>query len=281
MKYSETQTVGLNRNSIDKYYTKEDVVASCLHDFQNILQINPHDLILEPSAGNGSFINGIKAITENYKFYDIEPEHNDIIKQDFLIFNPSTIQKNFEKIHIVGNPPFGRQSSSAIKFIKKSCEFCDSISFILPKSFKKQSLQRTFPLNFHLLFQKDLTQKSFLVGNIEHDVPCVFQIWQKKSEHRDITENLKPLHFRFVHKEDDPDISFRRVGINAGTIDRNTCDKSIQSHYFIKFMNKKSVTENLDLLSSIQFDFDNTVGPKSISKQELIYHFNPLLELQK
>ena len=34
----------------------------------------------------------------------------------------------------------------AIKFIKKSCEFCDSVSFILPKSFKKDSLKKTFPL---------------------------------------------------------------------------------------------------------------------------------------
>jgi hypothetical protein len=44
-------------------------------------------------------------------------------------------------IHIIGNPPFGRQSSTAIKFIKKSCLFCNSLSFILPKSFKKDSLK--------------------------------------------------------------------------------------------------------------------------------------------
>ena len=56
-------------------------------------------------------------------------------------------QNCFKKIHIIGNPPFGRQSSLAIKFIKKSAEFCDSISFILPKSFKKDSLKKHFPLN--------------------------------------------------------------------------------------------------------------------------------------
>ena len=94
-------------------------------------------------------------------------------------------------------------------------------------------------------------------------------------------ENLKPLHFRFVHKEDDPDISFRRVGVNAGTMDINTHDKSIESHYFIKFTNDKSIRDNLKLLSTIQFDFNNTVGPKSISKQELIYNFNPLLTIKK
>ena len=44
-----------------------------------------------------------------------------------------------------------------------------------------------------------------------------------------------PIHFIFVEKTDDPDISFRRVGVNAGTIDTNINEKSSQSHYFIQF----------------------------------------------
>ena len=66
----------------------------------------------------------------------MEPENDEIIKQDYLEFD-FNLQNSYKRIHIVGNPPFGRQSSLAIKFIKKSCEYCDSISFILPKSFKK------------------------------------------------------------------------------------------------------------------------------------------------
>ena len=50
---------------------------------------------------------------------------------------------NSRKIHVIGNPPFGRQSSLAIKFIKKSCSFSDTISFILPKSFKKDSMKKS------------------------------------------------------------------------------------------------------------------------------------------
>jgi hypothetical protein len=34
----------------------------------------------------------------------------------------------------------------------------------------------------------------------------------------------------------------------------------------------------MNKLSTIIYDFNNTVGPKSISKQELIFKFNPLLE---
>lgn len=269
------QTKGLNRNTIDKYYTKENIVDLCLNLFKNHIEINIDDLIIEPSAGNGSFIQGIKLLTNNYKFFDIEPNNDEIIKQDYLLYDFN--KENYNKIHIIGNPPFGRQSSLAIKFIKKSCYFCDSISFILPKSFKKDSLKKTFPLNFHLIYENDLPNKSFLVDNIEHDVPCIFQIWEKKLNNRNINEKLIPLNFIFVKKTENPDISFRRVGVNAGTIDININEKSIESHYFIKFTNDKSITENINNLSTITYEFNNTVGPKSISKQELIFKFNPLL----
>lgn len=274
------QTNGLNRNPIDKFYTRNDVVELCIGLVKANLDIHPnHDLIIEPSAGNGSFIPGIKSITNNFKFYDIEPENNEITRQDYLLYDYRLIKPAaFNKIHILGNPPFGRQSSMAIKFIKKSCEFCDSVSFILPKSFKKDSLKKTFALQFHLVCEIDLPNNAFLVNEKEHHVPCIFQIWEKKSYNRTVQDKIEPVQFQFVDKTDDPDISFRRVGVNAGTIDRKTDEKSVQSHYFIKFKNGKTASENVNRLSSITFEFDNTVGPKSISKQELIRKFNPLLE---
>ena len=271
------QNKGLNRNTIDKYYTKNNIVELCLNFINNNIDINNDDLIIEPSAGNGSFILAIKSLTNNYKFYDLEPENDEIIKQDYLLLNYNDFNFN-NKIHIIGNPPFGRQSSLAIKFIKKSCEFCDTISFILPKSFKKDSLKKTFPLNFHLIFEVDLPDKAFLVDGIEYNVPCIFQIWEKKIYNRNIIIKLEPINFIFVQKKENPDISFRRVGVNAGLIDINFDNKSIQSHYFIKFTNDKSIDDNISLLSSIKYDFNNTVGPKSISKQELIIKFNPLLQ---
>jgi predicted RNA methylase len=272
------QTKGLNRNTIDKYYTKKTVVESCVNFVKTYIQINTNDLIIEPSAGNGSFITDIKTLSSNYIFYDLEPENKEIIRQDYLLFDYNDAKNKYDNIHIIGNPPFGRQSSIAIKFIKKSCEFCNTVSFILPKSFKKDSLKKTFPLQFHLIFEIDLPDKSFLVDGVEHDVPCVFQIWQKQDTNRTIIEIIEPLNFRFVEKTQEPDISFRRVGVNAGKIDTNIVEKSPQSHYFIKFTNKQSIEENVKKLEIISFDFNNTVGPKSISKQELINKFNPILE---
>ena len=273
------QRKGLHRNTIDKYYTKSEVVELCLNLVKQHIQINTNDLIIEPSAGNGAFIPGIKTLSEHCVFYDLEPEHNEIIKQDYLIVNSNNFKNNeTQSIHVIGNPPFGRQSSMAIKFIKKSCEFCNTIAFILPKSFKKDSLKKTFPLCFHLVFEMDLPDKSFLVNGEEYSVDSVFQIWERKSFDRIIAEKVEPIGFVFVEKTDNPDISVRRVGVYAGKIDANSCDKSVQSHYFIKFTNNQSVAENMEKLKSIEFAHNNTVGPRSISKPELIIEFNRYLQ---
>ena len=74
------QTTGLKRNAIDKYYTKSKVVDECICLIKQYIDIDKNDLIIEPSAGNSAFISAIKSLTDEYKFYDIEPE---IIKQDF------------------------------------------------------------------------------------------------------------------------------------------------------------------------------------------------------
>ena len=271
------QKKGLKRNIIDKYYTKPSVVKQCIELVKKYIKISNNDLIIEPSAGNGSFIEDIKTLSSNYKFYDLEPEHNEVCKQDFLDFDYKKLKQEYTNIHIIGNPPFGRQASSAKKFIEKCCLFSNSISFILPKSFKKDSMKKSFEKHYHLIYEIDLLENSFLVNGIETDVPCVFQIWQYKEEIRNEVEKKLPLNFKFVEKKDTPDISFRRVGVNAGTIMKEINDKSFQSHYFIKFTNNKPINENIEKLKLIKFNFNNTVGPKSISKPELIDEFNKLL----
>ncbi len=275
---SNTQTKGLKRNTIDKYYTKPNIVNQCIDLIKTHITITKDDLIIEPSAGGGAFIPSIKQITNHFKFYDLEPEHNDIIQQNFLDFDYTQLKKDYKKIHIIGNPPFGRQSSLAIKFIKKCCQFASSISFILPKSFKKDSMKKRFTNNYHLIHEIDLTDNSFLVNGIETNVPCVFQIWEYKTTLRTTITKLEPLDFKFVKKTDTPDISFRRVGVNAGTIMKEIDDKSEQSHYFIKLTTNEDndLNETIEKLKKIKFNFNNTVGPKSISKQELILEFNKL-----
>ena len=270
------QRKGLTRNTIDKYYTSSEIVTHCIQEIENHLDINKsQDLCIEPSAGNGAFITSLKDAFENTRFFDIEPEHPDVEKQDYLELALDI--SDFRKVHVIGNPPFGRQSSMIKKFIDKTCEYADSASFILPRSFKKVSMQKYFPPNFHLIYEWDIPKNGFLVDEKPHDVPCVFQIWEYREEPRIVQEKQKPKGYSFVKQNENPDISFRRVGGRAGEVSYETQSKSDQSHYFIKFDYEIS-EKTFEALKKIHYEArDNTVGPRSISKQELIKEFNMIL----
>ena len=275
---------GLQRETTDKFYTKEKVVNQCLQQVRKKICIDYNkDLIIEPSAGSGAFMKGITSLCKNFKFYDLLPDHESIEKLDYLTLTQEIYnnwKQDFSQIHVIGNPPFGRQSSLALKFIRLSCLFCDTLSFILPKSFKKDSMKQKIPQYFHLVYEFELSQNSFEVDGEEHDVPCIFQIWEKRQEKREINDRVIPNLFNFVKKNEQPHISFRRVGVYAGRIDIVTDEeileqKSAESHYFIRFTNDETIENNVEKLKDLHFNNKNdTVGPKSISKQELIKIFN-------
>ena len=87
------------------------------------------DTIIEPSAGNGSFIRNIKKLAKNTVFIDIEPENSQITKADFLKYSPV---KSESRIHVIGNP-FWKTGFATNKFIKHACGFADTVAFILLK----------------------------------------------------------------------------------------------------------------------------------------------------
>ena len=60
MNNQQKQEKGLKRNTIDKYYTKPEIASQCVELVKEHINILKDDLIIEPSAGNGSFIKNIK-----------------------------------------------------------------------------------------------------------------------------------------------------------------------------------------------------------------------------
>ena len=160
---------------LDQYYTKHSIAAACIDK----LDLNAYDLIIEPSAGAGAFSqylpkNKLIAI-------DIEPDDASAIKMDFLDTRPPLDYKYL----VVGNPPFGKNSSLAKKFFNHAANFADVIGFILPRTFRKAKTQNRLNKNFHLISEEILPANSFhLPSGEEFDVSCVFQIWEKRSEER-------------------------------------------------------------------------------------------------
>ena len=264
-------SISVRDEGLDKFYTIPSISKKCLEKIESYYNWVEWDLVIEPSAGNGSFLSQIP--TDKKIGIDISPEHPDIIKQDFLTYTPSNVSG---KILVVGNPPFGRVSSLAIKFFNHASKWGDVIAFIIPRTFRRVSVHNKLNRNFHLVFDDEIPMKpcSF---NPPMMAKCCFQIWEKREHPRGITEKLDPIGYNFVKKTENPDISFRRVGINAGTITDIIDDQNVNCFYFIKFTNGLTVKENMDKIKNIQFVHNNTVGPRSISKQELIIEFTKVI----
>ena len=270
------KTTGLKRDNNEQYYTKEQVAEYCVNLTNRQFKLNTFDLIIEPSAGTGSFIKALdkQNVSKNVISYDIEPKYESTIKQDYL----STQVETEKNVLVIGNPPFGRQSSLAKKFIKHSCKFANVIAFILPKSFKKSSMINCFDSHFHKVFEVNLEENSFIFNEKEYSVPCVFQIWEKQTHPRDILPKLKENEVYEVTKDvSNANIAFRRVGVYAGRfIYDNLETLSKESHYFMKLTISLNDTIRKQL-DTIEWTQDNTIGPKSISKQELISKLNQIL----
>jgi hypothetical protein len=275
VKNTKQDTGKFRKNTKDQFYTCEAVSKMCVERIISALPSTVDYLWVEPSAGNGSFLHNIPSSFKKIGL-DIEPKGEDIEKQDYLTWTPP-LEKD---IIVFGNPPFGRQSTLAKSFITKSCEFAKVIAFILPKSFTKPSMYNAFDLKFHLVDSLELEKNAFLINDTKYDVPCVFQIWEKKDSDRAIEDKVRPEKFEYVKALSSYDIAFRRVGGLAGKCYRNDgTDFSIQSHYFIKFDDSVSshISTIIEKINAHIFP-SNTVGPRSLSKSEVNTVINGIID---
>ena len=257
--------------SPNKYYTNNETVDICYKAIKKNLKIKKTDLIIEPSAGDGAFLDKIKKLSNNYIFYDIKPENPEIIKQDFLLLK--SVPQN---THIIGNPPFGNKSSMAIKFIKHSAFLkAKTISFILPNSFQKPSFMKSFPLNYHLIYQIIFPQDSFIHNDKIENVNTIFQIWERRDSERKKPTKLIPKDWYTFVKRPLCNITIKRVGFSSGNTKICKQNDNINTNWFIK-TRKKPDTKLIKKLNTIKYDTKKNVGAISISKQEIIKEYNKI-----
>ena len=258
----------LEKDKLDRFYTKPSVVDKLLKE----MVIEDYDVVVEPSAGTGSWSSKI----EDCVAIDIAPEHPDILEGDFLkddfLFDE---MKKENSILVIGNPPFGRIGNQALKFINKASEFADTIAFILPRSFRKESLQRKVNKNFWIVKDIDLFDRnnpSFIFKGEDYFAPCVFQVWERRNEERDVSvKKIDPIGFEYVKKEN-ANLVVRRVGGAAGTAYKDKIEeRSMPPNYFLWV---DDVDKVADAINNHPFNIYDTVGPESLTKGELTSFIN-------
>lgn len=204
-------------NSLEQYYTIPEVANSCV-EFM-ISKVGQDHRWIEPTAGCGSFLDALETHgILTYQAFDIDPKDPRIKKQDFLEFNSTKFDHVF-----VGNPPFGRACSLAIKIFNHCAKFGKIIGFIVPKSFNKISIQDQLNLNFRLRWKFDCPSLSFQDHEKTHFTGGVlqteFQIWELDLAHpRDKRQGYRSKTFSFVKKDDSYDVAFRTHGSGCGKV---------------------------------------------------------------
>ena len=165
--------VQVREQGFDKFYTIPSIVDKCIDLLLTKYEWTDWSLVIEPSAGSGNFYNKIPL--DNKIGIDILPDSLDIIQQDFFTFQPQLLPN----ILTIGNPPFGKVSSIAIKFFNHAAKWSQVIAFIIPKTFRKISVQNKLDNRFHKILDEDIPMKpcSFYPPM---SVKCCFQIWEKK-----------------------------------------------------------------------------------------------------
>ena len=148
----------------DKYYTSPELAKYCIEKTKEIIGSENITEYIEPSAGSGVFLN---YLDKPYLAYDIEPEDDRIIKQDWLE-NNLTYKKGR---CVIGNPPFGTRNTLSVRFYKKAVMISDYISFILPISQLNNNQQM---YEFDLIYSEDLGLKMYSDRNIH----CCLNIYK-------------------------------------------------------------------------------------------------------
>ena len=161
------RVININMSKIknDKYYTPPDLAEYMVNKTKEIIGEQNITEYIEPSAGAGVFLD---YLDKPYIAYDIDPEDDRIIKQDWL-----TVDLQYKNGRcIIGNPPYGDRNTLLVQFYKKSIMLSDYISFIMPISQFNNNQQM---YEFNLIYSEDLGKKIYS----DREIHCCINIYKK------------------------------------------------------------------------------------------------------
>lgn len=269
-------TKRIRDEGLDKFYTKPEIVEMCI---SRIKDWDTWDLVVEPSAGSGNFFEQIPSVRK-YGM-DIKPECGTIDTLDFFEYTPSISGK----ILVIGNPPFGKNSSLAVKFFNHAAQWAERIAFVIPRTFRRTSIQNQLNMSFHVIHDEDIPIRPCSFEPVM-SVKCCFQIWEKRDTVRKFVK-LPTTHedwdfLPFGPKDDrnqptppeGADFALLAYGGDCGRIQtynlENLRPKSwhwIKSNINVDILKKRF--ESLDY--SISKD---TARQNSIGKSDLVYLYS-------
>ena len=184
---------------LDKFYTKPKIAEDC---YDTICHY-PFRFV-ELTAGDGAFSSLVECDA-----YDLAPEADGIVQQDAFDWEPA------EDCVVFGNPPFGKSSSLAISLFNHCAQFdkVKAIAWIIPRSWRRWSVQRRLNENFDILIDNTLPFNSFTSNGEDYGVGCCWQVWSRGVNGSRLREKPRDHH---------PDIQFNSDDYNYKIISRGS-----------------------------------------------------------
>ncbi len=258
---------------LDQFYTRPEVAEMYATRIAERWS-DPDVLFVEPSAGAGAFLYPLLDAGRRVRAIDIDPRAPNILHMDFLK-SESIFTGEHSAIVVIGNPPFGKNACKAIWFFNRAADHADEIAFIVPRTFRKMSVQRRLHPSFHLSKDDDVARHAFVRYGRPHDVPCAWQIWTRRSVVRPVLSTPSVDHLIEYTTPCAAHFAMRRVGFYAGRIiTENISSLSQTTHYFIREV-LGGVMDALRVINWPELS-SQTAGVRSLSKTEIAFKLSEI-----
>ena len=254
----------------EQYYTPPELASRLVESVAKVVGDFDKRVVVEPAGGTGSFVEASERLGATVLSLDIEPKHPRVKLGNFL-----TTELNAHRAITISNPPFGRNNSLSIPFFNKAAEFSDYIAFIVPKSWRKWSVQNRLDRNFHLIKDEDLTLNYVDASGTELSdrrlLATSFQIWQRKDSLRELV-HVEDLGLIKKCSPEDADVALTLFGFGCGTVLTEFERKPNTTRMFLKLQHPKA----LKALQSVDFSrfSKNTAYTPALSLPEINYLLN-------
>ena len=254
--------------SLDQFYTRPELAQAYV---ANLIDrwCDPDVLFVEPSAGAGAFLHPLLDASRKVRAIDIDPQSLAVQRMDFLK-SECIFDGDHSAIVVLGNPPFGKNACTAVRFFNHAALHADEIAFIVPRTFRKFSLKKRLHAKFHLVDDNDVERNAFVRFGEPHDVPCAWQVWSRRIEDRPIPCPPSVDHLIDYTTPRSANFAMRRVGFYAGrVVTENLMSLSETTHYFMREMTDGVI----DALRRVNWTelAAQTAGVRSLSKTEIAF----------
>ena len=257
------------KTGVEQYYTPKDLALQLSKELISITGVDRS--FLEPAGGNGSFISALGALgAKDIQAVDLYPKHSKVLQANFLTHEPTG-----KDLVTISNPPFGRNNSLSIPFFNHAANYSEYIAFLVPRSWRKWSVQNRLDRKFHLVSDQEVavnyvTDAGERIGT-NNDLRTCFQIWQRK----DTLRPLVKVRDQGLVKKCEPaqaDLAIRVFGFGCGKSYRDFPRVANTTLMFLTVLDAR-VFEVIEGLDYERFTL-NTSYTRALALPELNYLLN-------